>query len=116
MDSIRDTDAILNTFARYCHEGNTACALYRDGDAVEDVERRFFGTLAHLKDNPILLTDPNSHTPIIITYSDVKRLIFVFLYAPIYGFGFLALILDAILTEQLQMIAHGYDGLSGMGD
>lgn len=106
MDSIRDADTIFNSFPRHCYEAKELCALYRAGDEVTDVEERFFGTIDNLKENPILLTDPSSKTPVIITYSDIKRLFFSVLYAPTYGFPGIAFIMDFILKDQLQWIAQ----------
>jgi pimeloyl-ACP methyl ester carboxylesterase len=106
MDSIRDADTIFNSFPGYCHEAKGACAIYRAGDEIKDVEERFFGILDDLKDNPILLTDPTSKTPVIITYSDIRRICFSILYAPTYGFYSLAIIMDFILKGELQWIAQ----------
>lgn len=97
MDSIRDADTIFNSFPKYCHEGKTLCPLYRSGDKVSDLEDRFFGTLENLKANPIIFSDPNTKTPIIVTYSDIRRLFFSIIYSPTYGFPFMAGIMDHIL-------------------
>lgn len=106
MDSIRDADEIFNSFPRYCHEAKEVCSLYRPGDELADVEKRFFGTIDDLKENPIILTDPTSKMPIIITYSHIRRLFFSILYAPTYGFYSVAMIMDFIIKGQLQWIAQ----------
>jgi hypothetical protein len=87
QDSIRDADAIFNSFPRYCHEAKEVCLLWREGDKLSDLEARFFGVLEDLKQNPIIVSDPNSKTPVIITYSDVKSVVFLILYSPILGFS-----------------------------
>lgn len=105
MESIRDADVIFNSFPRYCHEAKELCPLYRVGDTVGDVEHRLFGTLESLKENPIILTDPYTKTPVIVTHSDIKRLFFSILYAPTYGFYSIGMVIDLILKGNFQLLA-----------
>lgn len=108
MDSIQDADAIFNSFPRYCHEGQAMCPLYRAGDEVEDVEKRFYGAVNKLKESPLSIADSRSKTPVVVTYSDIRRQIFPILYSPTYGFFFLGMFLDFLEKENWEFIAMLY--------
>ncbi|KAG9228384.1 TAP-like protein-domain-containing protein [Amylocarpus encephaloides] len=94
--SLRDTDAVSNSFAKYCHEAAGACAIWRPNDTVSDISARMEQTMANIKDNPISLIDPDSKVPIVITYSDLKALLFGTLYAPTATFTAVAIIMDLL--------------------
>lgn len=105
IDSVQDADAILNSFPRYCYEGGALCPLYRAGDEVEDVAKRFYGTVDKLKEGPISIADSYYNMPVIITYSDIRSIIFSVLYSPTYGFYALGLILNYMEKENWEYLA-----------
>lgn len=106
MDSIRDADAIFDSLPKYCHQAKETCALYRAGDKIADIEARLLGTLNNLRDNPITIIDHMTRTPVIITYSDIRSIIFTALYSPIRGFLSVAMIVDHIEKGNIESIAE----------
>ena len=82
VDSLVDTDAIFNSFSKYCHEATSDCALYRTGDDVTDVDNRFQSVMNRIRETPITLINQVTIAPVIIQYSDIKILVFSALYAP----------------------------------
>ncbi|RDH19486.1 hypothetical protein M747DRAFT_323680 [Aspergillus niger ATCC 13496] len=96
--SLRDADRVFDSFFRYCHQaGQPRCAFASpsaDGEdninAISELQQRFTNILSDLKASPLWTTHPN---PDIITYSDVRRLLRLALYAPIDLFPTLAIIL-----------------------
>ncbi|RDL35439.1 uncharacterized protein BP5553_07370 [Venustampulla echinocandica] len=95
-ESIRDADAVSRSFSRYCHGAAESCALYRDNDTVADIEERFELIRTSIMDHPITLIDPISKMPIVISYSDIRLVLFVCLYAPTQTFPIVAMILDSL--------------------
>ncbi|CAG8973623.1 hypothetical protein HYALB_00002188 [Hymenoscyphus albidus] len=94
--SLRDTDAVSNSFSQYCHQAGRKCALWRKGDSVEDVDNRLQQVMISIKDEPITLIDPNSKVPLIITNEDFRSLMFVILYSPTANFHILAMVADLL--------------------
>lgn len=94
--SLRDTDAVFNSFSKYCHQAAGKCALWREGDSAEDVENRFQEIMTKVKENPITLIDPNFKAPVIITYEDLRMLTFTILYSPTSTFHILAMVADLL--------------------
>lgn len=105
-DSIRDSDAAWNTFSPYCHEAGPKCALYREGDKVTDIEDRFQGVVAKLKEQPITLVAQLSMTPEVLTYSDIKTALFSTLYSPSLSFPAIAELADVLFRGQEQLIGN----------
>lgn len=105
MDSIRDADAVFNSFPRFCFEGGSSCSVYRPGDSVSDIAERLFGALEDLKINPIVVTDIGTNTPVVITYSDIRRTFFSSLYAPIMGFQIIAWVVGIIIEKNYLPLA-----------
>jgi hypothetical protein len=95
-DSIRDADTIYNSFARYCHEAEHDCALYKDGDAVADIHNKLEGVQKRLRENPITGVHPISRSPLVFHESEFRLLIFSILYAPQQTFPALALFIDLL--------------------
>ncbi|PYI01095.1 hypothetical protein BO78DRAFT_473545 [Aspergillus sclerotiicarbonarius CBS 121057] len=96
-NSFRDADRVGDSFFRYCHQaGYPTCAFAGKtpeedlAQATTDLQKRLTSILTDLKTAPFSVSHP---TPEIITYSDVKRLMRVALYAPIELFPILANIL-----------------------
>lgn len=95
-DSIQDSDKILKKFHQYCFEAGSKCALYRDGDKAEDIEVRFEGVMSKLKESPISFIQPQTITPVVLHYSDIRVLIFSVLYFPSTGFPTVATLIDVL--------------------
>lgn len=111
-ESIRDADTIFHSFGGYCHKAESECALYRPGDKAEDVQSRLEDILESVKDNPITVIDPITKSPVVISYSDFRSLLFVILYSPTSGFSVVAFVINLIYMgqgEQLgQLLAPAY--------
>lgn len=105
-DSIRDADAIFNSFSRYCHLAKDGCLLYRDGDKVEDVQNRFQGALESVKTNPITIVEDKTKSPVIVTYSDFRMLMFAVLYGPTAGFPAIAYFANLLYLGQREAIGQ----------
>ena len=106
--SIMDTDSILDSFPKYCFEGKENCSLYRPGDSYEDIKSRFHGAQEKLRVNPISFVGPTSHYPFILTIDDLRSILFSALYTPNVMFKVVALLLDAILEENYQILEAMY--------
>lgn len=94
--SLRDTDAVSNSFFQYCHQATGKCALWREGDSTKDIENRFQEIMTNVRNNPITLIDPNYKAPVIITYEDLRMLTFTILYSPTSNFQILAMVADLL--------------------
>jgi len=95
-ESLVDADADYNSFAKYCQQGKEACALYRDGDKVEDIQARFDAVLDGLKDNPITSINAITKAPAVVNLSDIRFLLFATLYSPTASFGLVAFLFDML--------------------
>ncbi|OJJ68284.1 hypothetical protein ASPBRDRAFT_185215 [Aspergillus brasiliensis CBS 101740] len=101
--TFRDADRVVDSFFRYCSQvGYPRCAFADasarssatdkdDTEAINHLRQRLTNLLADLKANPLWTSQPS---PEIITYSDVKRLLKITLYAPNDLFPTLATILS----------------------
>jgi hypothetical protein len=99
-DSLRDADKVLASFHKYCHKGKDLCALYRNGDSEENIEARLNSVMDSLKRNPLTGVNVVKNTPAMVTYSDLKRLLFMSLYSPQLVFPAVAFIIDLIHRGQ----------------
>ncbi|KAI7357476.1 hypothetical protein KC357_g6473 [Hortaea werneckii] len=95
-NNLLDTEKDMNEFYHHCARvGYQACALAGTDDAAnaEDVSRRVANIMNTLYHNPLPVIGPN---PEVITYSDVRNLIFAALYTPIKSFPYVANLLAGI--------------------
>ncbi|KUJ21744.1 alpha/beta-hydrolase [Mollisia scopiformis] len=106
-DSIQDADTIFNSFSTYCHKAEGQCAMYRDGDKPEDITKRFESVMDRIKKTPLMFANKNSNMPLIITHSDLKRLIFGTLYSPTGLWNIIATIFDALSRGQDSVLDSG---------
>jgi pimeloyl-ACP methyl ester carboxylesterase len=93
-DSLRDADAVENSFFKYCHEAEGLCTFYHDGDKEVDIKTRFFSIMEKLKINSIRGINHPNNVPTIITYSHIKSMMFQGLYFPAAAFPAIAQILE----------------------
>lgn len=101
-ESLRDTDYIEDKLFDYCAEAGTMCRLYRKGDTPADIRARFEGVMARLRAEPLHIVHPYAHMPLLVSYSDVKALLFTSLYSPNTMFPTIALLVD-LLARQLDI-------------
>lgn len=103
-DALRDTDAIWDKFSSYCAEAGPRCQLYQPGDKAEDVKSRVNDAMELLEKEPAIVLPLNANVPILITASDLRKSIFMSLYAPIGSFPSLAVLLKALIDGQLDSL------------
>jgi len=89
--NLSDTEKVMNSFYQYCFEaGPENCAFYT-GNNPTDIRKRLENLLEALRVEPIPVYN-NTFTglPEMITYTDLRRGIFMSLYAPVVFFPLLA--------------------------
>ncbi|KAJ2904845.1 hypothetical protein MKZ38_007037 [Zalerion maritima] len=91
-DSLMDADIIWDKFFTYCHEAEDKCAFWHPSYSVEDLKARYQAIEDDVKANPIIVVTADK-LPVLVTYSDLKNLMFHFLYSPMMGFPLAAYIL-----------------------
>lgn len=93
-DNLVDTEKTVNLFYYHCARvGFPGCQLAMPGGTAEDVSKRTQAIISSLYHNPLPVVSPNID---IVSWSDIRNLIFASLYAPIASFPFLANTLAAI--------------------
>ncbi|ERF75396.1 hypothetical protein EPUS_00189 [Endocarpon pusillum Z07020] len=94
--NLQDTDKVMDAFYKYCFEAGSLCPLY-DRAGPEAIKSSLSGFLQMVQENPIVAVDSSgSLTPDILTYSDIRRFIFMSLYSPVRNFPGLAFLLDQL--------------------
>ncbi|KAF2186859.1 hypothetical protein K469DRAFT_705386 [Zopfia rhizophila CBS 207.26] len=94
-NSLNDLEKVMQSFYTYCITvGPDACALAESGSTAKDVETRTQNIIESLYHSPLPV--PAAAGPEIITYSDVKHLVFGGLYSPSTSFPVVAQILATI--------------------
>ncbi|KAI1266471.1 Alpha/Beta hydrolase protein [Xylariaceae sp. FL1019] len=96
---IIDADAIFDLFFDYCAEAGSSCVFYRPGDTSDDVRERLDHLLGELEQQPLVILPPQVNIPVLLTASDVKKLLFFGgLYSPLTGFPVIAAVLQDIIS------------------
>jgi len=98
--SLHDTNKVLEQFFRYCCETGDQCQLYRLGDQPTDIQQRFNLIMENLQKNPVMFVDSARFVPVMITASEIKRMLFGSLYLPIASFPVIALVLNLIYENK----------------
>lgn len=106
--SLRDTDAISDSFATYCHAAKEACALYGSDDTVVDIETRFDNAIRDLRNSPMSAINPTTKTPEIFTYSDLRSLLFAGLYFPVAIWPLIAILINMLSFGQGELVAQWF--------
>ncbi|KAH8732789.1 TAP-like protein-domain-containing protein [Phaeosphaeriaceae sp. PMI808] len=93
--SLTDSQKVMDSFYTFCVlAGPEACPLATSNSSAADVKNRVQGIVQSLYHNPLIINSPSG--PEILTYSDVKALLFTSCYQPRPMFWFLARLLPAI--------------------
>jgi len=106
--SLHDSEKVMNSFYIYCASaGPAACPLAHspDGSSPSTIEARVKGVLESLYHNPLPVSSP-LFGPELITYSDIKRLLFLALYFPETSFPALGLVLNDIANGNGSILAE----------
>ncbi|KAF2739194.1 alpha/beta-hydrolase [Polyplosphaeria fusca] len=86
--SLHDTEKVMSTFYSYCaNVGPAACPLAASSSSPGDIEDRLQRIVKSLYHNPIGIDTPFG--PEVLTYSDIRTLLFLSLYSPGLIFPFL---------------------------
>ncbi|KAF2869445.1 TAP-like protein-domain-containing protein [Massariosphaeria phaeospora] len=130
--SLHDNEKVMNSFYTFCVlSGPEACPLATANSTAEDIEDRVRHIVQSLYHNPLAIS--SAQGPEVLTYSDVKMLIFAALYQPTESFHLLAELLaeiesggglyidNVLLAARFRHIyscpvngseSHGYEGLN----
>ncbi|KAF2035912.1 alpha/beta-hydrolase [Setomelanomma holmii] len=93
--SLTDNQKAMYSFYTYCvQSGREECPLTTANSTIDDVEERVQSVIESLYHNPLPILTPTG--PEILTYSDLKALIFSAVYQPRSSFQLIANILAAI--------------------
>jgi hypothetical protein len=107
-DSIEETDVIFNKFHTYCYEAGSRCLIARPGDkSAQDIQDRVEGIIAKIQKQSLVGYSEYFHTPSVITWNQLKYLIFAFLYGPTGSYPVLASIFD-LLERDMEAQVHWY--------
>lgn len=102
--SLRDTEKVMKAFYTFCLlSGPENCALATPTSSAHDIERRVQSIINSLYHRPIAVSLPDEG-PDLLTYSDVRSLIFHSFYSPALTFPMIAEILTAIEAGQSAVI------------
>ena len=119
-DNLVDTEKDMQTFFDLCAEaGPSKCALASKDDSPADTRAKFDGILKKLYHNPLPVT---GLIPEVVTYSDIKDLVFASLYTPLQSFPYMANLLSEIdkgngtLFAKLLRPYHSYSCPSNTAD
>ncbi|KAJ4372202.1 hypothetical protein N0V83_003976 [Neocucurbitaria cava] len=108
--SLTDTEKAMHSFYTFCHHaGPEVCPLATANGTSSDVEARFQKIVQSLYHKPLILNSPQG--PEILTFSDVKLLIFSAVYQPMGSFPLIARLLAAIEAgegEILDQLSFAY--------
>jgi hypothetical protein len=96
---VQDADAVYNSFPIYCHQAKENCALFRSGDESADIAARLQSIMDRIKETPILAINPESRVPVIVTHSDLRRILFAMLYSPNVLFPIIAQIANFLYLQ-----------------
>lgn len=93
-ENLHDTEKTMQSFYELCASaGPSSCALAKDTSTPADIQARVESIVSGLYHNPLPLSLP---VPDVVTYSDVKMIIFSALYMPVSTFRPLAHLLATI--------------------
>jgi pimeloyl-ACP methyl ester carboxylesterase len=106
LKMLQDTDAITAAFAETCiAAGKTRCPIadWAEKDEPGKLLTKIYTLLEDLKHDPFPFLNPDTGMPSLITYSDIRGLLFQIWYIPIL-FPFAAQILDSIAQRNASII------------
>lgn len=113
-DSIRDADTVFESFPRYCHEAGEGCNLYISGDEVFDIQKRLQGVLDDLKANPITVIEARTKNPVVVSYSDIRMVMFSTLYSPTLAFSTLAFLARLLYEGDQESVGQAIAASAGL--
>ncbi|KAI0145205.1 Alpha/Beta hydrolase protein [Xylariaceae sp. FL1272] len=105
--SIIDADAIFDLFFDYCAKARLNCAFYREGNTADDIRERLHSLLGDLEQQPLVILPPQVNIPVLLTASDVKKLLFFGgLYSPLTGFPVIASVLQDVISRHGEKLVN----------
>jgi pimeloyl-ACP methyl ester carboxylesterase len=97
LSNLQNTDEALHSLYQHCFEGGSACPLFEKTDTgPSSIESKVTGFLGNLAQNPM----PTVHngTTELITYSNVREVIFRSIYGPTQYYPALAQLLSDLMS------------------
>jgi pimeloyl-ACP methyl ester carboxylesterase len=97
LSNLQNTDDALQSLYRYCFESHSACPLFEKSDTgPSSIESRVNAFLQNLTQNPM----PAIHdgTTELVTYADVRKVIFQSTYSPTQYYPALAQLLSHLMS------------------
>ncbi|KAF8457778.1 TAP-like protein-domain-containing protein, partial [Terfezia claveryi] len=116
--NLYDTDTVMDSFYEYCSLAGPLRCLFHTGKTPQDVRTRLERLLDSVKRDPVpavlrnkngAITEGNGLQPDLITYSDLKNIIFISLYQPLTRFPILARLLAAVEAREPTALAEHSD-------
>lgn len=108
--NLQDTEAVMDSFYEYCSLAGPLRCAFHTGKTPQDIKARLERLLDTVKRNPIpavlvgdvaaMLNGVGDLQPDLITYSDLKNVIFIALYQPLMRFPVLAHVLAAVEARE----------------
>lgn len=106
--NLYNADAVMDSFYEYCSLAGPLRCPFHIGTTPKDIQARLENLLELIKRNPVpaVLLDPHGVNndeglqPDLITYSDLKNIVFTALYQPLARFPALAEILVAVESRR----------------
>lgn len=103
--SLSDTEKAMSSFYTFClHSGPEDCPLATSNSTISDIELRVQTIVQSLYHMPLAINSPQG--PEVLTYSDMKAIIFSAVYQPQLAFPLLASLLAAIEAGQGDILAN----------
>ncbi|KAH7021435.1 uncharacterized protein B0I36DRAFT_425100 [Microdochium trichocladiopsis] len=112
LDSMDQTDAAVEYFAETCHAaGADVCPFW--GPSAEDILGRLDRLIEQLRDHPVPISGvQEGQLPTMVTYADIKALLFAAVYTPPESFPGMAETLFQVESGNASALAGTYAGLA----
>ena len=116
--NLYDTDAVMDSFYEYCSLAGPLRCAFHTGKTPHDIRARLERLLDSVKQRPVPavlrnkngpITQGNALQPDLITYSDLKNVIFISMYQPLIRFPILARLLSAVEAREPTALADYSD-------
>ena len=97
LSNLQNTDEALHSLYQYCYRGGSGCPLYENADwGPSSIESKVNGFLENLAQNPMPVV--HNGTTELITYADVRQVVFRSTYGPTQYYPALAQLLSDLMS------------------
>lgn len=112
-DNLHDTEKVIQYFYKTCAAALGRCSLTRSGSSADDIRTRVESILSDLYHNPMTLA--HLDYPEVITYSDIRILMLLGAYSPLFAFPFIADLLTAVEQRNASRFADVFHLIKSCG-